>query len=254
MYDTKLQIPIFCPEYEEDVSYGYKYSKGERLSELLFKTSEGYCMYCYTRILIDSKKFGQLEHAIEKRHSDRLKECVPNLGLACPKCNQSFKKVGDIGEIFTTKQKSDFESGECTKEKCKKECSAYKRLKRRYLTKRTIILQPMGVVKNKKPYRIQYNLLKLEFEPSDIVDYIEDEKDFIRGHINYFNLNDASYRTRELVWFCKDFINGDKYIRKGKYNNYIVDLFIDLLMQLGAQERERLCELVYKIAMMKKVI
>lgn len=154
---TKLQIPIFQPAYQEDVGYGYKGIKGTRLRELLYKTSNGYCMYCYTRILIDSKKIGELEHAIEKRHSDnsdKLEECVPNLGLACPKCNKSFKKVNDRGEIFTKKQKDSFESAQCTKESCNQECTAYKRLKNIYLKKRPIILQPMGVAIKKKPYKI----------------------------------------------------------------------------------------------------
>lgn len=38
-------------------------------------------MYCYSRVLVDRKMFGNLEHAIEKKNSDKLIECIPNIGL-----------------------------------------------------------------------------------------------------------------------------------------------------------------------------
>lgn len=63
---TIIDIPLFTPQYESDKSYGYKGINGERLLELLYKTTKGYCMYCYCKINIDTKKFGHLEHAIEK--------------------------------------------------------------------------------------------------------------------------------------------------------------------------------------------
>lgn len=63
---TIIDIPSFMPQYESDKNYGYKGTNGERLLELLYKTTKGYCMYCYCKIDIDTKKFGHLEHAIEK--------------------------------------------------------------------------------------------------------------------------------------------------------------------------------------------
>ncbi|MBU3154995.1 hypothetical protein [Clostridium estertheticum] len=252
---TILDIPSFVPNYDRNMSYGYKGLNGANLLDLLYSTTGGYCMYCYSRIEIDSKRFGHLEHSIEKRHSSiRLLECVPNIGLACPKCNLSFKKVGDKVELFTKKQIESYEQVVCTQEKCTKECSSYKRIKRIYLKKRKIILQPMGVITRKHIYRIQYNLLKLSFEPSIAVPYIDEEKEFINQHIAKFNLNDSKYRTRELLKFCEDMINGDRYLRNGKYNNYIVDLFMDKLKNLDEKARVKLCGYIYMIGKSKRII
>ena len=77
------------------------------------------------------------------------------------------------------------------------------------MEKRKIILQPKGVTSGKHIYKIQYNLLKLTFEPSITVPYTDEEKEFINEHISKFNLNDSRYRTRELLKFCEDMINGD---------------------------------------------
>lgn len=52
-------------------------------------------MYCYTRIRVDNKLYANLEHAIEKNNSDKLIECVPNIGLSCSVCNQTFKRIGE---------------------------------------------------------------------------------------------------------------------------------------------------------------
>ncbi len=52
-------------------------------------------MYCYTRVRVDEKLYANLEHAIEKSNSDKLIECVPNIGLSCPVCNQTFKRIGE---------------------------------------------------------------------------------------------------------------------------------------------------------------
>lgn len=261
---TIIDIPSFTPQYESNKSYGYKGRNGERLLELLYKTTKGYCMYCYCKINIDAKKFGQLEHAIEKDFcEEKLSECVPNIGLACPKCNQSFKNSGlakkdknnKIKGIFTHKQIENFEKIVCSNSvKCTKECMAYKIIKRVYLQKRKIILQPMGVTVKGHSYKIQYNLLTLTFEPSNTVAYTDAEKVFIQEHISKFNLNDSIYRTREILKFCEDIINGDRYLRKGKYNNYIVDLFVDKLENLDEEARIKLCSTIYMIGKSKRII
>lgn len=252
---TILEIPLFGPKYNKSISYGYKGLNGDNLLDLLYGTTGGYCMYCYSRIDIDSKRFGHLEHSIEKKHSPKkLAECVPNIALACPKCNLSFKKLGDNIQIFTKKQIESYEQVTCIQERCNKECLAYKKLKRIYLKKRKIILQPLGVTSGKRVYKIQYNLLKLEFEPSTSILYTDEEKEFINEHISKFNLNDPKYRTRELLKFCKDVIYGDNYLRKGKYNNYIVDLFMDKLEALDKKARVRLCGYIYMIGRNKRII
>ena len=254
---TILQIPIFTPQYDVNTSYGYKGIKGERLLDVLYKASSGYCMYCYTKIEVDSKRFGQLEHSIERTYtskSKKLENCVPNISIACPKCNLSFKKIGNTRKILSLAQIREYETSTCIGDMCTAECAAYKELKKQYVSKRKLILQPMGVGSEKYSYRIQYNLLKLEFEPTTAEDYTKEEKEFIRQHIKQFNLNDSQYRTKEILKCCEDIINGDTALRKGKYNNYIVDLFIDKLIVLSSEDRIKLCTAIYKIGKSKRII
>ena len=87
-----IEIPIFKPKYKRWKKYGYKNStEKENLKNVLEECSNGYCMYCYTRIRVDGKFYANLEHAIEKNNSKKLVECIPNIGLACSVCNQSLK-------------------------------------------------------------------------------------------------------------------------------------------------------------------
>lgn len=91
-----LQMPLFRPRYKKWKKYGYtKKDEKENLKEVLEESSGGYCMYCYTRIRVDGKLYANLEHAIEKSNSEKLRECIPNIGIACPRCNQSLKKAGE---------------------------------------------------------------------------------------------------------------------------------------------------------------
>lgn len=251
---TVLQIPSFKPKYENSTQYGYKNKKGENLLNLLYQTTNGYCMYCYCNIEVDAKHFAHLEHSIEKRHCKKLEECVPNIGLACPKCNESFKKVGDKGSIFSKQTVNKFMANNCIKSDCKKECASYKNLKRSYLKKREIILQPFGVTSHRRDLRLQYNLLSLQFEPSELYAYSQQEIDFINAHIARFNLNDSYYRTRELLKFCEDIINGDRNLRTGKYNNMLVDLFIEHMKDVEFNDMRKFCETIYTIGRIKKLI
>ncbi len=254
---TTLEIPLYVPKYKANTSYGYEGKKGERLLEVLYDASDGYCMYCYTKIEVDSKRFGQLEHFIEKKHtkkSGKLKECVPNIAIACPKCNLSFKKKGDKIRIFTKDQKQVYEASTCIGEKCTKECAAYKEMKKVYISKRKIILPLEESGEDVTTYKIQYNLLKLEFEPSTKVAYTQAQKEIIMRHIEKFNLNDAQYRTKEILKCCEDIINGDRSLRKKKYNNYVVDLFMDKLKILDDEQKQKLCTRIYILGKMKKII
>ena len=67
-------------------------------------------MYCYSRINVDNKWYGNLEHAIEKNNSYKLRECIPNIGAACMRCNQSLKRVGEKKRIISAKVIDVFES------------------------------------------------------------------------------------------------------------------------------------------------
>ena len=91
-----LDIPIFEPKYDLSKNYNYSSNKGKKnLKEILLKTSDDYCMYCYSKVLVDNKLSAHLEHSIEKNNSDKLKNCNVNISIACMKCNLSFKKVGE---------------------------------------------------------------------------------------------------------------------------------------------------------------
>lgn len=69
----RLKIPCFQPEYKRWKRYGYTdVTEKENLHKLLEDTTGGYCMYCFSRVKIDGKSHGHLEHAIEKNNSDRL--------------------------------------------------------------------------------------------------------------------------------------------------------------------------------------
>lgn len=85
--------------------------------------SGGYCMYCYSRVKVDKKLYGNLEHAIEKSNSDRLIECIPNIGMACPICNMSFKRIGEQKRKITDFAIQNFEdNSKCTAER-RKQCT-----------------------------------------------------------------------------------------------------------------------------------
>ena len=63
-YNMFMELPIFHPEYKKWIKYGYKNTKEKlNLNKVLLKSSHGYCMYCYSRVLVDEKNFGNLEHA-----------------------------------------------------------------------------------------------------------------------------------------------------------------------------------------------
>ena len=92
-----LDIPDFIPEYQEKIN--------------------------------DRVNIGQLEHSIEKSIDEEyLTECVPNISLACPYCNQSLKRIGEKKRVSAVKPVvKNFEKDlKCKKNSCKGECDNYK--------------------------------------------------------------------------------------------------------------------------------
>lgn len=216
-----------------------------------------------SRIEVDGKRFGHAEHAIESFHTkpkrktstNKLLNCVPNIGVACSTCNTSFKSTGEREFIFESNDIQSFKKSVCREpQKCHIECKAYRKIKQKYIVERKINLQPMGVLSNNKEFLLQYNLLKLEFEPRSNLNYLQQDFDFISEHIKKFNLNDGRFRTRELLIFCKDYIHDKAQLEKGKYNNFIVDLFIEKLITLTPDKRLKLCQIVTTIGLMKGII
>lgn len=250
-----IDIPNFSVEYEDDVKYGYSSEILKRnLRNVLQKASRGYCMYCYRRIVIDGIGGGHLEHAVEKDHSPKLEQCVPNIGIACSKCNLSYKKREQKFRIIPEKEIQAFEKGSCD-ENCITPCSKYLRIKSIYLDNKAshIILQPGGVLgkETKKPLRLQYDVLRSKFQASNRYEYSEQEKEFIEDHIKRFRLNDEREKTRQLVAFLKDTIDNEGYYTKMEYNHYIVELFVNELQGKSREDIVRVCKYLYIKAVVK---
>lgn len=246
-----LDIPIFSPVYDAQTEYGYKNRAGKNLIELLRSTSKNHCMYCYALLKSDRVDTGNLEHSIEKElDKNHLTDCVPNIAIACVHCNQSLKRVGEKERLVKIlPQIKKFQDGlNCKSKMCKRECSAYKKLKQEYCKVSRIILQPHGVKGrvSKLDYCLQYDVKKAEFVPSTKYQYDEDDIDYIEHHINQFRLNDIGFKTNALVEFLEDVIEAEGKYREGKqYSNYIVDLFMEKIKSFSQKETLKLCENLY---------
>ena len=242
-----LDLPIFIPKYDSNKSYIYSSRQGkENLKRILLETSDDYCMYCYSKVLVDNKLSAHLEHSIEKKNSKILKDCNINISITCMKCNLSFKRIGeDKRELYTYEIKEFEDSCKCGVI-CHEPCKEYENLREIYLNKETaeIILQPFGVINRDtgNEYKIQYNLLEQEFIISESYIYTDKEQEFINRHIIRFNLNDADYRTREVIKVCEDVIDYNYIPKKKRYDNLIADLFIDRLISIEIDKAVRLCE------------
>ena len=233
MIDEKwtLDMPDYLPEYETNKEYGYKNKPGENLEKLLRNTSKNHCMYCYALLKNDRVNIGHLEHSIEKSlDEEHLTECVPNIAIACPNCNQSLKRIGEKERMERmANAKKDFtDKVNCIGGQCKSECQEVKKLKAEYCKISQIILQPFGVKgeNSNQDYHIQYDIYNAEFIPSQKYKYIDEDIEYIQQHINRFKLNDVGFKTKALREFVEDVINADgKFRKNSQYSNYIVDLF-----------------------------
>lgn len=257
-----LQMPDFMPDYDKSESYGYakQTQKRERLITLLNKTSHGYCMYCYTKVQVDSKQFGHLEHGIEKSADTIgvLEKCVLNMALACPVCNVKFKARFEDERIKNIKSSEEIKAllnkDNCKAHKCNTICQELIDLRKKYTKAQHghILLQPLSreyssnlhpVTGN--PLHINYDLLRGEFV-SDSKNKEIQEKEFIYDHINMFHLNDKVFRTNEVYRFCKDVINNEHInLEKHRYDNMIVDILINALCPLPEDSIRKICEVIY---------
>ena len=243
-----INIPKFNPEYEEGKLYSYDGKGKENLKNVLTKASQGYCMYCYTKILVDRKNFGQLEHSIEKFNSKKFRNCVSNISITCSKCNGSFKKRGEKIRKLESEDLLIFENSVNCSINCVKACSNYLEIKGLYssLEEAQIILQPFGIKgkETNNTYLLQYDILNQKFIVNKSINYINDERVFIEKHINRFNLNDSEYRTKELLYFIEDILEYKTMPKKRRYNNLIVDLFIDQFNSFPIEKILSICEII----------
>lgn len=252
-----INIPKFQVIFEKGKEYGY-YGKNrkENLSNALYSASKQYCMYCYTRIQIDNRRSGQLEHGIEKNIlPEKLTDCVPNIGLACGNCNSKYKRYQEKDRVPKENVISEFKKEQCEKN-CMQECVAFQRFKNEYLKsdKAHIILQPSGVIgeDTKQELLMQYDVLETEFIPSQKYEYSENEKIFILDHINRFQLNAEGGKTKQLIHFIEDTIECDGHYTKVECNNLIVELFIEQFLN-GKTQKEilKICTLIYSYSFSK---
>lgn len=256
-----LNIPLFRVKYKRWEKYGYtKVKEKDNTKRALCNASGGYCMYCYSRIKTDNKLYGNLEHAIEKSNSPKLLECIPNLGMACMICNQSFKRIGERKRRISLPDVRQFErQSRCALEQrkqCTVPCKALRKLQIIYseIPGAEIILQPMGIYgqHSKEPFALQYDVLKMEFQPNTALhNYTEEELIFIKKHILRFRLNDAEYRTHELGIFVKNIVDNGGILPEYEYNNLIVQLFADTIRNKSAKERLSICSKIYPVMFLK---
>lgn len=250
-----LEIPTFKPEYKRWKRYGYQNTKEKgNLQEVLRKSSKGFCMYCYTRIYLQGRLYGHLEHAIEKNNSEQLIECIPDIGIACPVCNESLKKIGEKKRKLSKQQIEEFEEkSNCSKGKrkqCTVPCKALKKLQKAYHDNEDakIILQPMGVKgkNNKENLKVQYDVLKSQFQPAVATHtYEKEDYEFIEEHIARFRLNDVQYQPCKLIDFVKNVIDSNGIIPIYEYNNLVVELFAEKLKYKNTEEILKICGTIY---------
>lgn len=256
-----LEMPVFRPEYKKWMKYGYRIAKEKNNLKIALEISSGgYCMYCYSRVRVDGKSYANLEHAIEKANSDKLIECIPNIGLSCPTCNQIFKKAGEKRRRLSNEIIKRFEdNSRCTlvnRKQCRVPCKALKELQKQYtaLPEGKIILQPIGIKGEDtgETLALQYDTFNMEFQPaSDSHTYSLKEKNFIDFHIKRFRLNDPKYRTRALYEFIQNIIDNDGKIPQYEYNNMIVEQFCKQMKGKSSIEILKICKSIFSIAFLK---
>ena len=257
-----IDLPQYCVEYSDE-KYCYTHGKGkENLKKVLYDASSNYCMYCYTRIKIDKNDFGNLEHAIERSIApEKLTNCIPNIGIACPQCNDKYKKIGekqrypDYQDIENFKKEAD-----CGKGFCKKPCEAYQKLKRAYLKRSNaqFLMQPLGVnvedigIHEKRTLKLQYDVLNNAYIPSKKEQYSQKEEDFLHHHIDMFCLNSAERKSTQLVKFLRDTIQKDGNYTTVEYNNQVVELFVETVLKgKSAEQIIQICVYLYTYVSLK---
>ena len=256
-----IQIPQFRPEYHPDKTYGYQNKKEKaNLTAVLEKSTGGYCMYCFSRIRVDQKLCANLEHASEKTQSEQLVECIPDIGIACLTCNQSWKRFGEKKRKLPREIIQYFEHQcECSadnRKQCKTPCKALRELQEIYTSQKDaqMLLQPMGIKGSDtgQDLAMQYNILTMEFEPAiDQYDYSDKELHFIDLHIKRFHLNDPKYRSKELFNFVKIVIDQGGKMPVYENNNLIAELFRKKLSGATPEEILKICENIYKITFLR---
>lgn len=258
-----LELPNYKVEFETNKDYKYGSDRGEEnLKEVLIKSSREYCMYCYTRIIVDGKNYGQLEHTIEQSIAPVLSKCHHNISIACPTCNLSLKKKEQKKRKIEIRDdlKCDFSCGNMP-------CEIYYEVANAYVLNlinkddiKKFILKPRGIIQNdafskEVYYKVAYDLLNFKFIPYEDERYLPESKKYIEEHIEKFYLNDEKYRTREIVKVIEDILNLEKIPNKTRYNNLVAEIFIEKLekiyVEYGMEKVKKICKTLEKQRVMK---
>ncbi len=217
-------------------------------------------MYCFSRIRVDEKLYANLEHAIEKGNSQKLIDCVPDIGLTCSVCNQTFKRIGEKKRKISKSVINEYEkNSRCSlisRKQCTMPCQALRELQKSYssLPGAEILLQPMGIrgSDSNEMQALQYNVMKMEFEPAKNKHaYSQKELRFIETHIYRFRLNDPEYRSRQLFDFIRNVIDNNGKMPAYEFNNLIVKLFREKLSGKPREEVLKICESIFVITFPK---
>lgn len=223
----------------ENKKYYYGKNK-EEMEEVLLTASKNFCMYCGKRLEIDGDKILQLEHSVDKdgNYNQRSKKtlllhCKYNLAVSCVKCNEVYKKRIEKIDF------NNYKDVNCPDDCCEM-CNTYKKMRNEYISKNAIILQPQGITKYGKQYKIRYNLLKHILEPDD-ENYEEEAIFLIANHIDRFHLNGDRFSTCIIdicadIFFLykigvKDFNSLIKEIEQKRFSNILGVLFVKFLKE-----------------------
>lgn len=245
-FSVYLDFPDLIPDYKKHITYVYSKNSGnKKLKNLLLASCKGYCVYCFTRILVDRKVFAHLEHAIEKDNCPEILEtCIPNIAITCSVCNNSFKKKGQYMRAINEEEVKNFKTGLNCWKGCTKQCENYIKLRKIYAAKKhgRVILQPMGLTLNEHPLKIQYDIYTQTVIPSTAYQYNKDEIALIQDHIARFKLNDVHYKTHALLAVIDYVIENFQIPPKAVYDNLVADLFVEQLQKLHINDCIKLCE------------
>lgn len=192
----KVELPTkFDIEYpQRNLKYYAAYSK-PKIAKILFTSCRGYCMYCGKTVKVEGDRIFHLEHSVDKKGNvnqemdpnNVLEHCKFNLAIACTNCNTVCKKMVDKIDL---KKFSPLPSCPSI---CSDMCEKYSSIRKEYMTKNAIILQPRGV-QEPIPYLISYDLLKHIYVPT-VTDEQDDVLFFIQNHIDRFELNGERFST-----------------------------------------------------------
>ena len=257
----EIELPShFEIEYEPENQKYYSEPYKSSLKNIILKESEGYCMYCGKRILIDDSDFSHVEHSVDKKGNFNqedeffLEHCKFNLAVACPKCNLVYKKKIEKIDI------SDYKNKECD-EICGEECKDYLKLKDEYQKRNYMYIAPRGYKKGNQYATISYDLIKNRYVPSNST-LKDDELTFITNNqTDRFALNEEmfSFSITDTCGMIIDLIDSGIddcerivfLLKRMKYDNILGVKFIDYLSNivhnnkvLTAKKLRDMCEMI----------